>query len=130
MADFTGEEAYRFRHVLIRDAAYRSLTKSARADLHERYAVWLERAAEDRLREFEEIVGYHLEQAFRYRVALGARPHADSLPPALRAARGGRAAGTRPQRPAGGDRPARAGSRLLVTDDPRRTALLARSAPR
>ena len=70
VADFPGDEAYRFRHVLIRDAAYRSLPKHARADLHERYAVWLERMAGDRLREFEEIVGFHLEQAFRSRVAL------------------------------------------------------------
>jgi predicted ATPase/class 3 adenylate cyclase len=72
-ADFAGEEAYRFRHGLIRDAAYRSLPKNARADLHERYAGWLEAMADDRsrLREFEEIVGYHLEQAFRYRVAVG-----------------------------------------------------------
>ncbi|HEX2128105.1 MAG TPA: adenylate/guanylate cyclase domain-containing protein, partial [Solirubrobacterales bacterium] len=74
-ADFAGEEAYRFRHGLIRDAAYRSLPKGDRADLHERYAGWLETMAGDRsrLREFEEIVGYHLEQAFRNRVALGPR---------------------------------------------------------
>src|SRR5262249_1287679 len=69
--DFAGESAYRFRHGLIRDAAYHSLPKNARADLHERFAAWLERTAGDRLREFEEIVGYHLEQAFRYRAAIG-----------------------------------------------------------
>ena len=127
MADFTGEEAYRFRHVLIRDAAYRSLPKSARADLHERYAAWLERSAGDRLREFEEIVGYHLEQAFRYRVALGARDsRADSL--AARACERLEAAGRRAL--VRSDLPAAIGllervSRLLVPDDPRRTALLA-----
>ena len=71
--DFSGEEAYRFRHVLIRDAAYRSLSKNARADLHERFAAWLEMKPREHLREFEEIVGYHLEQAFQYRVALGSR---------------------------------------------------------
>ena len=70
---FAGEIAYRFRHVLIRDAAYRSLSKNVRADLHERFAAWLELMAADRLREFEEIVGYHLEQAFQYRIALGPR---------------------------------------------------------
>ena len=72
-ATFAGEEAYHFRHVLIRDAAYRSLSKNARADLHERFAAWLEMKAESDLREFDEIVGYHLEQAFQYRVALGSR---------------------------------------------------------
>jgi class 3 adenylate cyclase/tetratricopeptide (TPR) repeat protein len=63
-------EAFRFRHLLIRDAAYERLPKSERADLHERFAGWLDTAAGDRLSEVEEIVGYHLEQAFRYREEL------------------------------------------------------------
>ena len=66
-----GEDAYRFRHALIRDAAYRSVPKNARADLHERFAAWLELTVADRPREFEEIVGYHLEQAFQYRTGIG-----------------------------------------------------------
>ena len=107
--------------------------KSARADLHERYAAWLELTAEDRLREFEEIVGYHLEQAFRYRVALGVARLARRLAgrAGIRAARGGGAAGARPQRPARGDRPARAGCRAAAR---RRSAAdrscSPRSAPR
>ena len=40
-----GQEAFGFRHALIRDAAYASLPKQARSDLHERYAAWLERSA-------------------------------------------------------------------------------------
>jgi predicted ATPase len=68
---FSGERAFRFRHQLIRDAAYASIPKEARAELHERHAVWLERKAADRAVEFEEILGYHLEQAFRYRADLG-----------------------------------------------------------
>jgi predicted ATPase len=67
---FAGDEAYRFRHILIRDAAYRSLAKATRADLHERLASWLERTAAGRLGEYEEIVGYHLEQAYRCRIDL------------------------------------------------------------
>ena len=63
-----GDDAYRFRHLLIRDAAYESLPKETRADLHERFAVWLEEHAE--LVEQDEIVGYHLEQAHRYRKEL------------------------------------------------------------
>jgi class 3 adenylate cyclase/tetratricopeptide (TPR) repeat protein len=65
------EEAYRFRHLLVRDAAYDGLRKAVRADLHERFADWLEERAGDRLAEYEEIVGYHLEQAQRYRGELG-----------------------------------------------------------
>jgi predicted ATPase/class 3 adenylate cyclase len=68
--NFAGDEAYRFRHVLIREAAYASLAKATRADLHERYADWLERTAAARIREFEEIVGYHLEQAYTSRAGL------------------------------------------------------------
>jgi class 3 adenylate cyclase/tetratricopeptide (TPR) repeat protein len=68
---FAGEDAFRFGHILIRDAAYAGTTKETRADLHERFADWLERHAADRLMEFEEVVGYHLEQAYRYRTELG-----------------------------------------------------------
>ena len=64
------DEAYRFRHLLIRDTAYDALPKAARAELHERFAVWLEEHGAD-LVELDEIVGYHLEQAYRYRAELG-----------------------------------------------------------
>jgi len=66
-----GEDAFRFRHLLIRDAAYESTPKEARADLHERFADWLEVVAGERIEEQEEILGYHLEQASRYRAQLG-----------------------------------------------------------
>jgi class 3 adenylate cyclase/tetratricopeptide (TPR) repeat protein len=69
-AQFTGEDAFRFRHMLIRDAAYEAMPKELRAALHERFAEWLERTAGDRIAEYEEILGYHLEQAYRYRVEL------------------------------------------------------------
>jgi class 3 adenylate cyclase/ATP/maltotriose-dependent transcriptional regulator MalT len=56
----SGETAYRFKHVLIREVAYSGLSKSARADLHARFAGWLrERAGEELL----EIRAYHLDQA-------------------------------------------------------------------
>jgi class 3 adenylate cyclase/tetratricopeptide (TPR) repeat protein len=64
-----GDDAFRFRHLLIRDAAYESLPKETRAELHERFAAWLDAHAE--LVEQDEIVGYHLEQAVRYRRELG-----------------------------------------------------------
>jgi class 3 adenylate cyclase len=67
---FPADDAFRFRHVLIRDAAYDGLSKAARANLHERFADWLE----DRGRalvELDEIIGYHVELAARYRQELG-----------------------------------------------------------
>ncbi len=63
-SSFAGQEAYRFMHILIREAAYHGLLKRTRADLHVRFIDWLERVASDRVLEFEEIRGYHLEQAF------------------------------------------------------------------
>jgi class 3 adenylate cyclase/tetratricopeptide (TPR) repeat protein len=70
-AEFAGEDAFRFRHLLIRDAAYQAMPKEQRADLHERFAGWLTEAASDRLAEYEEILAHHLEQAYRYRTELG-----------------------------------------------------------
>jgi len=70
-ATLPGEEAFRFRHALIRDAAYGSLSKGARSELHEAHAAWIEQTLGDRAGEAEEILGYHLEQAYRYRAELG-----------------------------------------------------------
>ena len=102
-----GEDGFRFRHLLIRDAAYDALPKAVRADLHERFADWLEDRGRD-LVELDEIVGYHLEQAARYKAELG-QPDAAL---ALRA----------------GERLAAAGRRALWRDDDRTAArLLARA---
>jgi class 3 adenylate cyclase/tetratricopeptide (TPR) repeat protein len=65
-----GEAACVFRHILIRDAAYASLPKETRADVHEGFADWLEEAAALRETEYEEIIGHHLEQSYRYRLEL------------------------------------------------------------
>ena len=62
-------DGFRFHHILIRDAAYDGMPKAARATLHERFADRLERA--ERRSELEEIVGYHLEQAYRLQGDLG-----------------------------------------------------------
>ena len=64
---FAGDDAFRFRHLLIRDAAYESLPKATRAELHERFAEWL---GGHELIERDEILGYHLEQAHLYRAEL------------------------------------------------------------
>ena len=70
---YQADDIYRFRHLLIRDAAYEALPKEERAELHERFADWLEAVAGDRMVENEEILGYHLEQAHDYRHGLGQR---------------------------------------------------------
>src|SRR5436309_2744503 len=65
------EDAYRFRHALIRDAAYAGIPKELRAQLHERYAAWAANTRAGKAGDVDEIVGYHLEQAVRYRQQLG-----------------------------------------------------------
>ena len=64
------DDAYRFRHLLIRDAAYEALPKTTRIELHRRFADWLESRGLG-IVELDEIVGYHLEQACLYRRELG-----------------------------------------------------------
>ncbi len=69
-AQLAGEDGFRFRHLLIRDAAYDALPKAVRVDLHARFAAWLEEHGAD-LVELDEVLGYHLERACRYRTELG-----------------------------------------------------------
>ena len=68
---YPGDDAFRFNHVLIREVAYESLPKESRADLHLRLAGWLERNDPADLAGQAELVGYHLEQAYRYLAELG-----------------------------------------------------------
>jgi class 3 adenylate cyclase/tetratricopeptide (TPR) repeat protein len=69
-AQIPGEDGFRFRHLLVRDAAYEALPKRARAQLHGQFARWLEEHG-TALVELDELLGYHLEQAVRYREELG-----------------------------------------------------------
>jgi tetratricopeptide (TPR) repeat protein len=89
-----GDEAFKFQHVLIRDAVYGAMPKTDRAMAHRRFADWLETAAGDRAVEYEEVVGYHLEQAVRLRSEVGLLEEADGEL-ALRAGRRLAAAGGR-----------------------------------
>ena len=68
-SDLAGHEGLRFGHVLIRDAAYGALPKAARADLHERFARWLDKTTEGRA--YDDLVGDHLESAYLLRTELG-----------------------------------------------------------
>src|SRR6266513_1596553 len=54
------ENAYRFKHVLIREVAYSGLSKSARAEHHRAFAEWLKERAGD---ELLEIRAFHLDRA-------------------------------------------------------------------
>ena len=70
-SSFFSEDAFKFRHILVRDAAYLGIPKETRAEAHERYADWLDETAGERAKELDEIIGYHLEQAHGYRQELG-----------------------------------------------------------
>jgi class 3 adenylate cyclase/tetratricopeptide (TPR) repeat protein len=60
-------DTFRFRHLLIQQGAYARVPKQQRSVLHERFAAWLDGRGE----EFDEFVGYHLEQAYRCLEELG-----------------------------------------------------------
>jgi class 3 adenylate cyclase/tetratricopeptide (TPR) repeat protein len=73
-SSITGEDAYRFKHVLIREVAYGGLSKTARAHHHRRFAEWLgERAREEML----EVRAYHLDQASALLAELDGAPPAE-----------------------------------------------------
>ena len=115
-------DTFSFRHALIRDAAYARLPKELRSDLHERFARWLDGRGE----EFEEIVAYHLEQAYRWLAELGP-PDERAVDLAERAAArlasSGRRANARGDAPAAANLFERAAA-LLPVDHPERLALL------
>jgi tetratricopeptide (TPR) repeat protein len=70
-ATISGQQSFKFKHVLIREVAYAGLAKSARADLHQAYAQWLTDNAGD---ELLEIRGFHLDQATRLLAELDGAP--------------------------------------------------------
>ncbi len=119
---------YRFQHALVRDAAYQLILKRGRADLHERYADWLERSRGEREAQIEmdEIVGYHLAQSYAYRTQLGVDEHVTVLGSraAERLGAAGRRAFTRGDLSAATDLLGRAIA-TLVPPDPVRLALAA-----
>ncbi|MBA3687980.1 MAG: tetratricopeptide repeat protein [Chloroflexi bacterium] len=120
-----GEDAFRFRHILVLESAYGALPKAMRASLHERFANWLERAAGDRAEEQDEILGYHLERAYLYREELGAltdEHRAVAHRAAVRLSAAGTRAFARSDYPAAANLFSRALS-LLPPDDPVRIEL-------
>jgi class 3 adenylate cyclase/tetratricopeptide (TPR) repeat protein len=125
-SEIRGEDAFRFTHILVRDAAYRGIPKARRAELHERLADWIEAHTRDLAGEYEEIVGYHLEQAHRSLVELGPagdRTTALSERTAERLASAGQRAFARGDMPAAVSLLSRA-TALLSARDARRLELL------
>jgi class 3 adenylate cyclase/tetratricopeptide (TPR) repeat protein len=124
------EDAFEFTHVLVRDTAYHLIPKADRAALHERFAGWADRTLGGGSAGYEEIVGYHLEEAHRILLELGPpSPHAAEL--AERAFAELSVAGLRAY--ARGDMPAAVNlldrsRRLLDAGRPERAALLPRLA--
>jgi tetratricopeptide (TPR) repeat protein len=115
--------AFRFRHVLIQQAAYRMIPKAQRATLHERVAGWLEESIGPGTAEHAERGGQHLEEAYRYRAELAPLTDSDRdlarRAAALLASAGNRAFGR-------GDMPAAAnllGRSVALVDGHDRTAL-------
>jgi class 3 adenylate cyclase/tetratricopeptide (TPR) repeat protein len=120
------DDTFRFTHLLVRDAAYQGIPKAVRAEMHERIADWLEVKTPDVVGEYEEIVGYHVEQAHRALVELGT-PSEQTAAVAERASGLLTSAGERAF--ARGDMPAAVNllsraSALLGSDDARRLELL------
>jgi class 3 adenylate cyclase/tetratricopeptide (TPR) repeat protein len=125
-AVMTTGPAFAFQHILIRDAAYASLLKRDRAQLHERFVEWADAVNGDRASEYEEILGYHLEQAYGYLSELGplddrGRSIGRRASERLRAA--GRRAFARGDMPAAANLMRRAAA-LLPRFDPERLDLL------
>ncbi|HMJ33792.1 MAG TPA: adenylate/guanylate cyclase domain-containing protein [Baekduia sp.] len=65
-----GNPAFRFGHLLIRDAAYSGILKDVRAQLHERFADWLEDEDTTSQGQSEEIIAHHLQRAHELRAEL------------------------------------------------------------
>jgi class 3 adenylate cyclase/tetratricopeptide (TPR) repeat protein len=121
-----GPDFRQFHHIFIRDSVYESLLKRQRATLHERFVQWADRVNGDRAVEYEEILGYHLEQAHRFLLELApADDHARAIGAdgAGRLASAGRRAFMRGDMPAAANLLRRA-TLLLEQDDPKRLGLL------
>jgi class 3 adenylate cyclase/tetratricopeptide (TPR) repeat protein len=120
------EDAFRFHHVLIRDTAYDGILKRARATFHEQFVEWADSVNREGATEYEEILGYHLEQAYRYLSELGPLDdHGRALGAdgSRRLAAAGHRAFARGDVPAAANLLGRA-TALLPADDARRLELL------
>jgi class 3 adenylate cyclase/tetratricopeptide (TPR) repeat protein len=124
-AEQDGIDFRAFHHIFIRDSVYESLLKRQRASLHERFVKWADEVNGDRALEYEEILGYHLEQAHRFLTELApADDHARSLgaDAAVRLTAAGRRAFVRGDMPAAANLLRRAHD-ILPPESPERFAI-------
>ncbi|HSI98075.1 MAG TPA: adenylate/guanylate cyclase domain-containing protein, partial [Gaiellaceae bacterium] len=120
------EEAFRFHHILIRDTAYEGILKRTRATFHEQFVQWADSINREGATEYEEILGYHLEQAYRYLNELGPlddHGRAIGADGSRRLGSAGRRAFTRGDMPAAASLLRRSVD-LCPPDDPRRFELM------
>ena len=100
------------------------MPKELRSQLHEGFAGWLERTTGDTDFERDEILGYHLEQAYRFQLELGRSAPERARRTRRRQARGGGDTCARPHRLPAAVSLLQRGSDLLPGDDPRRLEAL------
>ena len=112
----------RFGHVLIRLAAYRSMTHPDRAALHQRYAEWLLGGSPQRPPELDEMVGYHLEQAAFSLRAIGGTDESLTGRAVVHLSRAGERAVARADETAAQNLLSRARA-MMASGDPKRAAL-------
>ncbi len=129
-SSLSGASAFRFRHLLIREAAYAAMPKELRAGLHETFANWLEGSPASSTFELDEILGYHLEQAYRFRSELGLAADPDLAARGGSEARRRRTRGARPGRLRRRRRPAAARGRSPGRSDATRGVGRSRAGPR
>ncbi|HTV10979.1 MAG TPA: BTAD domain-containing putative transcriptional regulator [Acidimicrobiales bacterium] len=129
-SEIAGQSAYRFLHILVRDATYAGTSKAARSNLHVRFAQWLGANAGDVVGDADEFVGYHLEQAVHLRTEIG-EPVRDTVVLARTAAQSLRAAADRLIRvdPASAAALLERAANLLPAGDQGRVEMLLRRVP-
>ena len=67
----TGRDAYEFRHILIREVAYGTLTRAERVRLHEAAGAWLEATAGADAEALAELIAYHYQEAISLARVIG-----------------------------------------------------------
>src|SRR5215210_3698975 len=65
------EDTFAFTHTALRETAYQQIPKTERVRLHERFGDWLAEAYRNRAGDYEEVVGYHFDRAYRTLLELG-----------------------------------------------------------
>ena len=66
-----GENAFVFRHVLVRDVAYSQIPRARRAETHRLAAEWLEGLAGDRAEDLADLIAHHYLSALQFARAAG-----------------------------------------------------------